>query len=649
LTGIYPLGTTCATMSSATPVYSASYDPWGNQITRTTGGVTGTLSYDQSNRMTEWNAGATSQEFYLYDATGNRILKRSITGTGTTLAVYSFGLEEDDYTGTGVLTTQTHYYNLASHLIGSTTGATTTFYMTDGLDSVLTAFGQSAIEGEQVYGPFGASSYQSGLINTAKGYTGQVHDGVSGLDYYVARYYDPVMGMFLSVDTVQGNQQGMNPYQYVGDNPETHNDPSGHCWPLCTMLLGAVIGAAISVGTTVIGNAIQGKPTSAGDIAKAAVVGAVSGAISGLAGPEAGPIAKVAIGALSSGAGQLVSNALSHKPLMDGVAQATVIGGVTGGLVEGAGALVKGASGEAGAAEGAISEAAGSCGLSFRADTPVATPTGEQAISTLQVGDHVQAYNPVTKTVSTQTVQQVFINHDSDLMDVTLAVHPTSTQTKQQQTAIVSHGSHAPPIQTEVIHTTQKHPWLTTKGWATAGQLQVGNEVQLLDGATATVVGLKIVPGTASMYDLTISNVHTFAIGDGQFVVHNCNGAASFAQSRAGELFSQGKAAAEAVNPKAWFGKKVTVAFAVTDDGQKLVAMNAGSLGRWSSYVKPLLNQGEQWIEGSGKQHAEEILMQYAEENDARIVGFGVSRSPCPKICAPLLTKWLRPRYMGWI
>ena len=649
LTGIYPLGTTCATMGSATAVYSAAYDPWGNQTTRTTGGVTGTLSYDQSNRQTEWNAGANSQEFYLYDATGNRILKRSITGTGTTLAVYSFGLEENDYTGTGVLSTQTHYYNLASHLIGSTNGTTTTFYMTDGIDSVLTAFGQSAIEGEQVYGPFGASSYQSGLINTAKGYTGQVHDGVSGLDYYVARYYDPTIGMFLSADTVQGNQQGMNPYQYVGDNPETHNDPSGHCWPLCTMLIGAAIGAAMGVATTVVTNAVQGKSTSMGQIAQAAVVGAVSGAVAGLVGPEAGPVAKVVVGALSSGAGQLVGNAMSGKPLMDGVAQATIVGGVTGGLVEGAGALVKGASGEAEAAEGAISEAGGSCGLSFRSDTLVATPTGEQTISTLKIGDHVQAYNPATKTVSMQTVQQVFINHDTDLIDVTLAVHPTNSQTKQQQAAVVSHGSHAPPAKTETVHTTQKHPWLTTQGWITAGQLHLGNEVQLLDGATATVVGLKIVSGTEAMYDLTVSNVHTFAVGSAQFVVHNCNGAASLAQSRAGELFAQGKAAAQAVNPGAWFGKKVTVALAVTDDGQKLVAMNAGSLGRWGSFVKPLLNQGEQWIEGSGKQHAEEILMQYAEENDARIVGFGVSRSPCPKICAPLLTKWLRPRYMGWI
>ncbi len=33
--------------------------------------------------------------------------------------------------------------------------------------------------------------------------------------------------MFLSADVTQGNMQGMNPYAYVGGNPETRNDPTG--------------------------------------------------------------------------------------------------------------------------------------------------------------------------------------------------------------------------------------------------------------------------------------------------------------------------------------------------------------------------------------------------------------------------------------
>jgi len=120
-----------------------------------------------------------------------------------------------------------HYYSLAGYLIGSFDGNHTTFYLTDALGSVLLSFSQSTILGEQVYGPYGNSRYLAGSINTPKGYTGQIHDEVTGLDYYNARYYDPVVGMFMSVDLIQGNQVGMDPYAYVSANPETNVDPTG--------------------------------------------------------------------------------------------------------------------------------------------------------------------------------------------------------------------------------------------------------------------------------------------------------------------------------------------------------------------------------------------------------------------------------------
>ena len=58
---------------------------------------------------------------------------------------------------------------------------------------------------------------------TQRGYTGQLLDP-SGLQYYHARYYDGSIGQFISADTVQGP----NRYAYVGGNPETLTDSSGH-------------------------------------------------------------------------------------------------------------------------------------------------------------------------------------------------------------------------------------------------------------------------------------------------------------------------------------------------------------------------------------------------------------------------------------
>jgi len=85
----------------------------------------------------------------------------------------------------------------------------------------------------QVFAPYGKPLSQNGnTFNqyTNKGFTGQYNDPTSGLDYYVSRYYDPVSGVFLSADTTEGNLAGMNPYDYVGNNPETSNDPTGQAY-----------------------------------------------------------------------------------------------------------------------------------------------------------------------------------------------------------------------------------------------------------------------------------------------------------------------------------------------------------------------------------------------------------------------------------
>ncbi|MBA2681766.1 MAG: RHS repeat-associated core domain-containing protein [Ktedonobacteraceae bacterium] len=122
------------------------------------------------------------------------------------------------------------YYTLAGRLIGERESGVTVFLLTDELGSVLTSLsavaGSAAVTSTQVYSPYGSPRYRKGTVPTPKGFTGQYHD-VSGLDYYHARYYDPVVGRFVSADIKQGNAQGMDPYSYVGNNPETLNDPTG--------------------------------------------------------------------------------------------------------------------------------------------------------------------------------------------------------------------------------------------------------------------------------------------------------------------------------------------------------------------------------------------------------------------------------------
>jgi RHS repeat-associated protein len=182
----------------------------------------------------EWNAGSTNQEWYLYDASGTRVLRRSTNGSSTTLTTYPFGLQEHLYSGSGTNQSNTYYYFLGGTLIGDLNANGTFFLLTDALGSVLSdiswAAGGASIKANQVFGPYGNARANQGTFNTAKGFTGQYNDGLTGLDYYVSRYYDPVVGVFLSADKTQGNLQGLDPYTYVGGNPETHNDPTGEAY-----------------------------------------------------------------------------------------------------------------------------------------------------------------------------------------------------------------------------------------------------------------------------------------------------------------------------------------------------------------------------------------------------------------------------------
>ena len=61
-------------------------------------------------------------------------------------------------------------------------------------------------------------------VETRYGYTGQEKD-VSGLHYYVARYYDSDLGRFTQPDTLL---DGLNRYAYVRNNPVKYVDPTGH-------------------------------------------------------------------------------------------------------------------------------------------------------------------------------------------------------------------------------------------------------------------------------------------------------------------------------------------------------------------------------------------------------------------------------------
>ena len=154
----------------------------------------------------------------------------------------------------------------------------------------------------------------------------------------------------------------------------------------------------------------------------------------------------------------------------------------------------------------------GAC--SFSSKTRVTTEQGKQAIDHLHPGERVLAYNPHTHKMELQPILHVWIHTDNDLVDVTIT------------TTIRSHFSHLGTESTqtsEVIHTNRKHPFFTLEyGFLAVSRISLGMHILRADGSFGVVTGWKMVPGTQVMYNLEVAQDHTFTVGDGQWVVHNC-------------------------------------------------------------------------------------------------------------------------------
>ena len=78
--------------------------------------------------------------------------------------------------------------------------------------------------------------------------------------YLKSRYYDPIVGRFVSQDDVDyADYQsigGLNLYVYCNNNPVTYSDPSGHS------LIGALIAAFVLLCTPISGAIAQAATKS---------------------------------------------------------------------------------------------------------------------------------------------------------------------------------------------------------------------------------------------------------------------------------------------------------------------------------------------------------------------------------------------------
>ncbi|HJR75100.1 MAG TPA: RHS repeat-associated core domain-containing protein [Luteimonas sp.] len=125
-----------------------------------------------------------------------------------------------------------HIWSAAFGLMLSLSAAqaqTVIYYHTDALGSpVATTDATGAVIERTEYEPYGQVLGEP--VKDGPGYTGHVSDAQTGLSYMQQRYYDPMIGRFLSVDPVTASSStgsNFNRYWYANNNPYRFTDPDG--------------------------------------------------------------------------------------------------------------------------------------------------------------------------------------------------------------------------------------------------------------------------------------------------------------------------------------------------------------------------------------------------------------------------------------
>jgi RHS repeat-associated protein len=172
------------------------------------------------------NVGTTT---FRYDPFGRRIQKSGPLGTTNFLYdgmdISANVIEEMDSSG-NVLARYTQSPAIDQPLAELRSGATS-YYQQDALSSVTSlSNGTGALAETYSFDSFGTLTASTGTLTNPFQYTGREFDSETGLFYNRYRFYDPIVGRFLSEDP-SGFGGGKNFYRYVKNSPTGSVDPLG--------------------------------------------------------------------------------------------------------------------------------------------------------------------------------------------------------------------------------------------------------------------------------------------------------------------------------------------------------------------------------------------------------------------------------------
>ncbi|ARP70199.1 hypothetical protein LK07_10880 [Streptomyces pluripotens] len=513
-----------------------TYNTSGQMTSRTVGGVTSTLDWNPQNRVNQITQHKTTGDetsTYVYDAGGTVLLRTSPQEN----VLYLDGHELHKAAGGSVKATR--MYSAAGTTVAmrqddGTSDGKLTWLLSDTQASTSLLIAADGTVTRRRYTPFGKQRGSTDLPSTTdRGFLGKPEDDSTGLSILGARMYDPTLGRFISPDELTSpyDPQGLSGYSYSGNNPIAFSDPSGlHPVTQCD-------GGCSSPGDQVY----RDWMTPNGDgtwgyhyentVYNYSNTGAVESAAK--AGSDLPYGKKVVYKPQGTGVGKflkVIAKAIYHASgLSDGVGCVT---DPTWGQCLQAGALITATilsggeddlaiMGARGLEEGVEGEVAGDAArllknCSFSPDTKVVMGSGKaKPIGKIKVGDKVQAADPENgKHQGARTVQHVWINHDHDLLDLTI-------RTKDGHTA--------------TLHTTANHPFWddTTHTWVPAGALHHGDALNTPTNHHAYVITTHVTPGAANRWNLTVQQLHTYYVlaGKTPVLVHNSGGCISMSSA----------------------------------------------------------------------------------------------------------------------
>jgi RHS repeat-associated protein len=230
--------TTIADTGGSATNQQYSYDGAGNLICRPDGATTNTCGADgtpgSKSQGLAWNyegrlaktTDATGDTTFVYDADGNRLIRRD--PQGSTLYLPNGTEIRKPKTGT---VTATRYYSHAGSTIAVRTHSALTWMIDDhnGTAAATVTSDKTLTVTRRRTLPFGNDRATTPTTWAGdKGFVGGTKDN-TGLTHLGAREYDPSIGRFISVDPIMDlkDPQSWNGYGYASNSPISQSDPSG--------------------------------------------------------------------------------------------------------------------------------------------------------------------------------------------------------------------------------------------------------------------------------------------------------------------------------------------------------------------------------------------------------------------------------------